>query len=130
MKKDIVNKNENKQLHGIQIGYYTNDQIEYKLNYINGDQHGIQIGYYDNGKIMYKKNYNNGNRHGEQIGYHYTGKIWYKHNYINGNQHGEQIGYNQGHINYKDYYINDELVSKEEYLAYERRSKLTIIKDL
>jgi antitoxin component YwqK of YwqJK toxin-antitoxin module len=86
MKKDIINKNEKNQLHGIQIGYY-NDQIHYKHNYINGKQHGEQILYYENDQIRYK---------------HY----------------------------YKKYYINGSEVSQEEYLAYDRRSKLDIIKDL
>jgi antitoxin component YwqK of YwqJK toxin-antitoxin module len=109
MKSDIVNRNENNQLHGIQIEYYDNDngQIRYKKNYINGKQHGEQVCYHDNGQIMYKENYINGKYHGKQIGY-----------------------YNYGQIMYKNDYINGKLVSQEEWVAYERRSKLTIIKDL
>jgi antitoxin component YwqK of YwqJK toxin-antitoxin module len=80
-KDDVVNRNEKN--HGEQIGYWGNDQIKYKKNYINGHHHGEQVWYYSNGQIMYK-----------------------------------------------DYYINGKLVSKEEWIAYERISKLTIIKDL
>jgi antitoxin component YwqK of YwqJK toxin-antitoxin module len=58
--KDIVNKNDKGQLHGIQIGYWSNGQIWYKTNYINGNKHGERIGYYNDGKIMYKHNYING----------------------------------------------------------------------
>jgi antitoxin component YwqK of YwqJK toxin-antitoxin module len=105
--KDIINRNDKGQLHGILIEYWENGQIRYKHNYNNGKYHGIQIKYYSNGQIRYKKNYINGKYHGEQIGNHGTGKIWYK-----------------------DYYINDKLVSQEEWIAYERMSKLTIIKDL
>jgi antitoxin component YwqK of YwqJK toxin-antitoxin module len=74
-----------------------------------------------------------GEYHGIQIGYHGNGQIAYKDYYINGNRHGIQIGYyadNPGQLWYKIYYINGVLVSPEEYLAYERRSKLDIIKDL
>jgi antitoxin component YwqK of YwqJK toxin-antitoxin module len=107
MKKNVVNKNEKNQLHGIQIGYDYTGKIWFKENYINGKKHGIQIGYYMDGQIEYKHNYINGKEHGEQIVYHDNGDIMYKYNYINGRG-----------------------VSKEEYLNYERRSKLTIIKDL
>jgi antitoxin component YwqK of YwqJK toxin-antitoxin module len=80
---------------------------------------------------LYKHNYNNGNQHGEQIGYQVNGQTMYKWNYINDLQHGIQIGYHgNGQIRYKDNYINGDLVSPEEYLAYERISKLDIIKDL
>jgi antitoxin component YwqK of YwqJK toxin-antitoxin module len=105
--KDIINRNDKGQLHGIRIEYHDTGEIWYKKNYINGNQHGEQIGYWSNGQIRYKNNYINGKYHGEHIGYHGTGKIWYK-----------------------DYYINDKLVSQEEWIAYERMSKLTIIKDL
>jgi antitoxin component YwqK of YwqJK toxin-antitoxin module len=107
MKKNIVNKNENYQLHGIQIGYHDNDQIEYKDNYINGHLHGEQIGYYDTGQIRYKENYINGHHHGDQISY-----------YIN------------GEIKYKWYYINGEYVSQEEWIAYERKLKLDMMSNL
>jgi antitoxin component YwqK of YwqJK toxin-antitoxin module len=133
MMKDIVNRNDKGQLHGIQIGYYYDNpgQIMYKHNYINGHKHGEQLRYYETGQIMYKYNYINGYQHGEKIGYYSNGEIMYKQNYINDQYHGEQIGYyKNGQIDYIDYCINGDQVSKEEYLAYERRSKLTIIKDL
>jgi antitoxin component YwqK of YwqJK toxin-antitoxin module len=71
MKKDIVNKNENNQLHGIQIEYYYNGKIMRKWNYINGNPHGEHIVYYRNGQIMYKHNYINGEKvsKGEWIDY-------------------------------------------------------------
>jgi antitoxin component YwqK of YwqJK toxin-antitoxin module len=66
-----------------------------------------------------------GQLHGIQIGYHSNGKIAYKENYINGNKHGDHIGYySNGKIIHKKIYINGEQVSQEEWLAYERRSKL------
>jgi antitoxin component YwqK of YwqJK toxin-antitoxin module len=108
MKKDIINKNEQGQLHGIQIGYHPNGQIWFKENYINGNKHGEHIGYYNDGQISYKENYNiNGNYHGEQIGYRDDGEIWYKHNYINGN-----------------------MVSKEEWILYNRKLKMDMISNL
>jgi hypothetical protein len=76
MDKDIINKNDKNQLHGIQIGYYDDNpdnpdnpgQIMYEDNYINGYRHGIQIGYHVNGQISYKEYYINGQYHGERIG--------------------------------------------------------------
>jgi antitoxin component YwqK of YwqJK toxin-antitoxin module len=107
MKKDIVNRNDNWELHGIQIGYYDNGNIKSKKNFVNGLQHGEQLMYYSNGDISFKYKYINGKKHGIQIGYHGNGQIRYKDNYINGNA-----------------------ASPEEFLAYERKVKLTIIKDL
>jgi antitoxin component YwqK of YwqJK toxin-antitoxin module len=83
-------------------------------------------------KDIINKN-DNGNKHGIQIGYHSNGEPDYKRYYINGKKHGEQIEYHSngnGHIEFKYYCINGKYVSREEYLAYMRRSKLTIIKDL
>jgi antitoxin component YwqK of YwqJK toxin-antitoxin module len=107
MKKDIENKNDKGQLHGIQIRYHDTGEIKYKHNYINGHLHGEQVRYYDNGQILYKHNYINGKYHGEQIEYWYNGQIDYKNNYING-----------------------KLVSPEEYLAYERKLKMDMISNL
>jgi antitoxin component YwqK of YwqJK toxin-antitoxin module len=82
-----------------------------------------------NKKIVNKND--KGQLHGIQIGYHYTAKIWYKENYINGQLHGIQIAYySNGQINYKEYYIYDKLVSKEEWIAYERKLKMVIISNL
>jgi antitoxin component YwqK of YwqJK toxin-antitoxin module len=81
-------------------------------------------------KDIINKN-DNGHKHGIQIGYHYNGNIWYKDNYINGKEHGEHIRYyNDGQIHYKENYINGDQVDQEEWIAYDRRSKLDIIKDL
>jgi antitoxin component YwqK of YwqJK toxin-antitoxin module len=134
MKKDIINRNDNGQLHGIQIAYFSNDgHIRYKWNYINGHKHGIQISYYSNGQIGSKQNYINGHKHGEQIGYYPNGQLSYKDNYINGEYHGEQIGYydnNPGQKIYNNYFINGKNVSPEEYLAYERKLKIRMISNL
>jgi antitoxin component YwqK of YwqJK toxin-antitoxin module len=102
MKKDIVNKNDKNQLHGIQIGYWSNGQIRHKYNYINGKLHGELIGYYKNGQIRYKENCINGEYHGEKIGYYENGQIWHKQNYING-----------------------KMVSPEEWIAYNRKLKMS-----
>jgi antitoxin component YwqK of YwqJK toxin-antitoxin module len=83
MKKNIVNKNNKGQLHGIQIGYYDTGKIGYKDNYINGKKHGEQVCYHDNGQVMCKENY-----------------------------------------------INGEKVSKEEWIAYERKLKMKKISNL
>jgi antitoxin component YwqK of YwqJK toxin-antitoxin module len=69
--ENIINKNDNGQLHGIQIGYHDNGKIWYKENYINGNQHGEQIVNYPNGQISIKCHYINGNEvsHSEWIIY-------------------------------------------------------------
>jgi antitoxin component YwqK of YwqJK toxin-antitoxin module len=108
MKKDIINKNDNGEYHGIQIGYYPNGQIYHKHNYINGKKHGIQIGYYTNGQISCKHNYINGQLHGEVIGCYDNGK----------------------EIMYKYYYINGHQVSKEEWIAYNRKLKMDMMSNL
>jgi antitoxin component YwqK of YwqJK toxin-antitoxin module len=109
VKKDIINKNDKGQLHGVQIRYYNDNpgQISYKDNYINGEYHGEQIGYHSNGKIAYKDNYINGKQHGIQVGYYSNGQISYKKNYINGKR-----------------------VSNEEWIAYDRNNKMKMMSNL
>jgi antitoxin component YwqK of YwqJK toxin-antitoxin module len=107
MKKDIVNRNDKNQLHGIQIGYYDNGQIRCKSNYINGEYHGELIVYYSNGQVLGKENYINGKPHGEHIEYYSNGQFMRKWNYINGRE-----------------------VSQEEWIAYERKLKLDMMSNL
>jgi antitoxin component YwqK of YwqJK toxin-antitoxin module len=69
--KNIVNRNDKGQLHGIQIIYHNNGQIRHRWNYHNGKEHGEHIGYYETGQICYKENYVNGKivSKGEWIAY-------------------------------------------------------------
>ena len=82
--------------------------------------------YYSNGQLWYKRQFLNGKLHGEQLGYlSNNGQLSYKGQYLNGKEHGEQIGYrSNGELLYKDYYINGDEISYEEWIKYKRDIKL------
>jgi antitoxin component YwqK of YwqJK toxin-antitoxin module len=70
-------------------------------------------------------------KQGEETGYWSNGQIMFKYNYRNGEYHGEQIVYDlNGQIDYKKYYINDKLVSQEEWIAYDRKLKIEMMSNL
>ena len=52
--KYITPRNENNQPHGYWERYYSNGQLMYKGNYVDGKPHGYWEEYYNNGKLNYK----------------------------------------------------------------------------
>ena len=46
--------------HGLWESYFSNGQLSYKGNYVNGEQHGLWESYYDNGQLHYRREYDNG----------------------------------------------------------------------
>jgi antitoxin component YwqK of YwqJK toxin-antitoxin module len=57
--------NDKNQRHGYWETYWSNGQLWYKGNYINGYKDGYWESYYSNGQLKSKGNYINGN----EIGY-------------------------------------------------------------
>ena len=94
----------------------------------NQDKITFKEGYWDNGQLKYKHQYLNGKEHGEQLAYHSNGQLHYKWQYLDGKEHGEQSIYGlNGELYYKSYYINDNYVSYEEWIKYNRNQKLNSI---
>ena len=90
-KENLINLyNDKGEPHGYWEGYYTNGQLSYKGNYVNGKQHGYWESYYDNGQLDYKGNYVNGNRHGYWEEYWSNGQLYSKGYY----DMGKQVDYN------------------------------------
>jgi antitoxin component YwqK of YwqJK toxin-antitoxin module len=44
--------------------YYSNGQLNFKGNYVNGKQHGYWESYFSDGQLNYKGNFVNGKQHG------------------------------------------------------------------
>jgi antitoxin component YwqK of YwqJK toxin-antitoxin module len=55
--KNIKPINENNQPHGYWELYYSNGQLMYKGNYVNGKAHGYWESYYENGQLTHKTYY-------------------------------------------------------------------------
>ena len=53
--KDLKPKNSKGQAHGLWEWYYSNGQLCYKGNYINGKEDGLWEGYHSNGQLSYKE---------------------------------------------------------------------------
>jgi antitoxin component YwqK of YwqJK toxin-antitoxin module len=58
--KDITPRNENNQPHGYWESYFSDGQLNYKGNYVNGKPHGYWDSYWDNGELDYKGFYDMG----------------------------------------------------------------------
>lgn len=67
--------NDKGEKHGPWEEYYSNGNLYYKENYINGKLHGLREYYRANEKPMYKVNYVNGKRHGLYEDYNYVGDL-------------------------------------------------------
>jgi len=91
---------------------------------------GEHIEYYLSGEISSKCNYKDGEFHGEFISYFISGEIYCKCNYLGGKRNGESIRYFDDRENvelYKKYYISGRLVTKLEWISYDRNIKLESI---
>jgi antitoxin component YwqK of YwqJK toxin-antitoxin module len=55
--KNISSYNDQGEAHGYWEEYYSNGQLWYKGNYVNGNEHGYWESYYSNGQLYYKGNY-------------------------------------------------------------------------
>ena len=55
--------------------YYSNDQLNYKVTYVNGQYHGLLEYYYPNGQLSCKGTYINGKEHDLWEHYHRDGTI-------------------------------------------------------
>ena len=53
MNKDITPRNKDGKPHGYWELYYSNGQLWYKGNYVNGEYDGLWEYYHNNGKVLY-----------------------------------------------------------------------------
>jgi antitoxin component YwqK of YwqJK toxin-antitoxin module len=100
MKKDINSRNKQGQRHGYRECYYSNGQLMFKGNYINGKQDGCWKNYHLNGQLFYKVSYINGKRNGFEEEYGVDGKLWSKGNRINEKRSGWWIFFNYKQIKF------------------------------
>ena len=70
----------------------------------NGEKHGPWE-YYSNGNLWYKENYINGKKHGICEDYYYKGQLSLKFNVINGKRYGLSEYYSYGKLNIKQYWL-------------------------
>ena len=76
---DITPRNDKGERHGYWELYYSNGQLMYKGNYVDGKQHGYWEYYHSNGQLWAKGNYVNGNEHGYWEDYYRNGQLKKKH---------------------------------------------------
>ena len=53
--KDLKPRNSKDQPHGLWEWYYSNGQLGYKGNFINGKQDGLWEWYFSDGRLWYKE---------------------------------------------------------------------------
>ena len=69
------NYNENNQRHGPWEDYWSNGQIFWKGDYLNGNKNGLFETYFDNGQLYWKGKYKNGEWHGLYESYYEDGQL-------------------------------------------------------
>lgn len=102
-----------RNLNGKKIVKYTNGQIQYEWNYVNGGKQGIQKGWHENGKLSFEQNYINDHMDGNQKSWYDNGNLEsednYKYTIENINCLSEKIGWQ------KNYYENGNLKEANYY---------------
>jgi len=104
---ELVNRNSDGKLDGIQELYHSNGVLCYRYNCINGDIVGNKSVYHSNGVLYYSVNYKDGKKDGECNFYDSDGVLSHKFNYKDGMLHGIQVNYKVG---YSCEYYKDEIV--------------------
>ena len=90
-KENLINLyNDKGEEHGYWEDYWSDGQLYYKGNYINGKKHGSWEEYWDNGQLFSKGNYINGKQHGYWEYYYRNGQLEYK----GYSDMGKQVDYN------------------------------------
>jgi len=123
--------NSQNQRHGRSIGWYTNGQIRWEENYVNGQRHGKSLWWYDNGQKYVELGYCQGQRHGKNIMWHTNGQKEWEVDYRNGKAHGKYIlwpRYNCENPRVR-YYLYGNPVSEEEYRKHQLIEKLAGLRD-
>ncbi len=111
-KENLINLyNDKGEKHGYWEIYFSNGQLFYKGNFVDGYEHGYWERYYYDGQLEYTGNYVNGNKHGYWEVYWENGQLSYKGNFVNGKQHGCWKWYhNNGQLIRKCYFDMGEQV--------------------
>ncbi|MCB4800195.1 toxin-antitoxin system YwqK family antitoxin [Neotamlana laminarinivorans] len=106
--------NNNGELHGERIVYYTNGAMAEKQNYLNGNLQGESVWYTKEQTILKSYSYNNGELHGLSQFYNPLGELITEGHYKNGKKAGVW-----------KYYENGNLVEEKDMSAKPKRIKKT-----
>ena len=77
----------------VKRSYFSNGNIEYEAEYLNGKLDGLSRTWYENGPISSASLYDNGQPHGIWKKYHINGSIMYEVHYEYGEKHGIEYWY-------------------------------------
>jgi antitoxin component YwqK of YwqJK toxin-antitoxin module len=114
---------------GILFEKYENDQLQYEMNFKDGNLHGLSKWYHENGQIMFERNYIDGKEEGLWKLYYETGQLEQEGNYKDDKRDGLwKIYYKNGQENWvgnrkdgktygvwKRYYENGNLMIEEQH---------------
>lgn len=78
---------------GRSVSYYTNGQMEWEGEYVDGKWHGRFLEYYENGQVWREGEYVNGKPHGRWVKYYGNGRIQWEGEYVDGEPNGRWVWY-------------------------------------
>ena len=99
--------------------YYSNGNLKFEGNYLNGQRNGKGKEYYKNGRVKFYGEYIDGRRHGSGIKYHYNGDLMFKGEYeYNNRKKGTE--YLNGRVEYEGEYRFEKKWNGKGYDRYGR----------
>ena len=97
----------------VQKSYFSNGNLEYEAEYVNGKLDGTSKVWLENGTLYSISKYSNNQPHGIWKKFHPNGKLMFEVNYEYGQKHGYgEYTYNDGSID-KGIWKFDKLVEKQ-----------------
>ena len=89
----------------VDYSYYSNGQLEFSAEYLNGKLDGLSKHWSENGNLISESQYSNGQLHGLWKKYYSNQNIQYEVQYAHGQKHGKE----------KWYYENGQLKSEQTF---------------
>lgn len=88
-------------------GWYNNKQIEWEVNWVNGQKYGEERSWYGSGNLHTQIHWINGQKHGVQKEWFENGQLCYEVNWVNGRLHGtEKYWYKNGELEHQINWVN------------------------
>ncbi|MBN1981298.1 MAG: toxin-antitoxin system YwqK family antitoxin [Chitinivibrionales bacterium] len=103
-------KTRKEMIHGKEMKWYENGQVEFETNYDHGTPVGTSVSYFSDGTKASETSFVNGVKSGTETMWYSNGKMKKQVNYTNGNMNGTyKEWYETGNPKREDTFVNDVL---------------------
>ena len=99
----------------VERSYFSNGNIEYEAEFVNGKLDGLSRVWLEDGTLISESEYSNDQPHGIWIKYHPIGSVKYKVRYEYGKKHGYE----------RWFYENGQVKSEQKYFHGQPKKEIT-----